>query len=231
MPICAAWLLKHVASYFYSLRSHSGKPSIFMSGRCSLTPILRLLGRDFLVRTRFSTLAGDRRSTAARTAMQRNVLWRMRRNWSRTRLKPCSPWVIINIGCCVITGLLKPRSTASAKCYQAAARYHTALGLITRREGHWDQSIAYFEQALALDPRNVELLMDAAWTYSILRQFPAALKLYDRALDITPNDPDVMAAKASIYQAQGNLQEAARFLSEINAQTPSELPSTSRSIS
>ena len=34
-----------------------------------------------------------------------------------------------------------------------------ALGLVARREGHWDQSIAYFEQALALDPRNVELLM------------------------------------------------------------------------
>ena len=56
----------------------------------------------------------------------------------------------------------------------------------------------------------------------MLRQFPAALKLYDRALDITPNDPDVMAAKASIYQAQGNLQEAARLLSGINEQTPTE---------
>ena len=56
----------------------------------------------------------------------------------------------------------------------------------------------------------------------MLRQFPAALKLYDRVLDITPNDPDVMAAKASIYQAQGNLQEAARFLSGINEQTPTE---------
>ena len=56
----------------------------------------------------------------------------------------------------------------------------------------------------------------------MLRQFPAALKLYDRVLDITPNDPDVMAAKASIYQAQGNLQEAARLLSEINEQTPTE---------
>ena len=46
----------------------------------------------------------------------------------------------------------------------------------------------------------------------MLRQFPAALKLYDRALDITPNDPELMAAKAGIYQAQGNLQEAAKFL-------------------
>ena len=94
--------------------------------------------------------------------------------------------------------------------------------LITRREGHWDQSVAYLEQALALDPRNVELLTEAAWTYTMLRQFPAALKLYDRALDITPNDPDVMASKASIYQAEGNLQEAAKLLAEVNAQTPSE---------
>jgi tetratricopeptide (TPR) repeat protein len=31
-----------------------------------------------------------------------------------------------------------------------------------------------------------------------------------------------MAAKASIYQAQGNLQEAAKLLSQISAQTPSE---------
>jgi tetratricopeptide (TPR) repeat protein len=62
----------------------------------------------------------------------------------------------------------------------------------------------------------VEVLNGAAETYSMVRQFPAALKLYDRALDIKPNDPDFMAAKAASYQAQGNLQEAARFLSGIN---------------
>ena len=96
-----------------------------------------------------------------------------------------------------------------------------ALGLVTRREGHWDQSIAYYEQALALDPRNVELLMEAGRTYTMVRRFPAALKLYDRVLDITPNDPYVMALKASVYQAQGNLQEAAKCLSEINERSPS----------
>jgi serine/threonine protein kinase len=97
-----------------------------------------------------------------------------------------------------------------------------ALALVNRREGHWDESIAYWEQALALDPRNTELLVHAAWTYTMLRQFPVGIKLYDRVLDITPNNPDVMAAKAGIYQAQGNLQEAARFLSGVNEQTLSE---------
>jgi tetratricopeptide (TPR) repeat protein len=98
-----------------------------------------------------------------------------------------------------------------------------ALALVTRREGHWDQSVTYSEQALALDPRNMDLLKEAAWTYTMLRQFPAALKLDDRALDITPNDSDVMASKASIYQAQGNLQQAARLLSEIPGQKPFEV--------
>jgi serine/threonine-protein kinase len=64
-----------------------------------------------------------------------------------------------------------------------------------------------------------------AVTHTELRQFPVALKLYDRVLDITPNDPDVMALKASLYQAEGNLQEAAKLLSETNAQTPSGIAS------
>jgi serine/threonine protein kinase/Tfp pilus assembly protein PilF len=97
-----------------------------------------------------------------------------------------------------------------------------AVGRIARREGHWDESIGHFEQAVALDPRNVELLVEAAWTYALLRQFPAALKFYDRALDITPNDPDLLAWKARIYQAQGNLEKAAKLLPRTNAETASD---------
>src|SRR5262249_13008327 len=42
-------------------------------------------------------------------------------------------------------------------------------------------------------------------------------------LDITPNDPEVMALKAGIYQAQGNLLEAAKLLVAVNALTNSDL--------
>jgi TolB-like protein/Tfp pilus assembly protein PilF len=95
-----------------------------------------------------------------------------------------------------------------------------ALGLVTRREGKWDESIAHFERCLALDPRNAEVLGNAGWTYAMLRKFPAALKLYDRALDITPDDLDIVAAKAGTYQAEGNLKEAATLLTGINVQSP-----------
>ena len=96
-----------------------------------------------------------------------------------------------------------------------------ALALIARRQGHWDKSVAYWEQTLALDPRNTEWLANAADTYALLRQFPAALKTYDRLLDIVPNDPDTIASEAKIYQAEGNLEQAGKLLAGINAQTPS----------
>jgi len=119
-------------------------------------------------------------------------------------------------------GAAKTTFERASKMLPGSSEVPFALALVARREGHWDQSVAYFEQALALDPRNVELLTDAAATYIMLRRFPAALKLCDRALDIMPNVPDTMAEKAIIYQAQGNLQEAAKFLSEIDGQTPNE---------
>src|SRR5216110_3478775 len=96
-----------------------------------------------------------------------------------------------------------------------------ALALIARRQGRWDESVAYWEQTLVLDPRNTEWLALAAETYAMLRQFPAALKTYDRLLDILPNDPDALASEAKIYQTEGNLEQAGKLLAGVNAQTHS----------
>jgi TolB-like protein len=98
-----------------------------------------------------------------------------------------------------------------------------ALALIARRQGHWDESVAYWEQTLALDPRNTQWLAAAAETYAILRQFPAALKTYDRLLDLVPNDPDTVASEAKIYQSEGNLEQAGKLLIGVNAQTSSAI--------
>jgi TolB-like protein/Tfp pilus assembly protein PilF len=142
------------------------------------------------------------------------------------RLRPNSPETLLAAGYYQywVLGDYGPAKTTFehvSKMLPGDSKVPRALGLIARREGHWDESIAYIEQALALDPQNLELLNDTAVTFAALRQFPAALKLYDRALDIVPNDPNWMASKASIYQAQGNLAQAAKALSEINTQTAS----------
>ena len=143
------------------------------------------------------------------------------------KLEPNSPETLLALGYYQYWvlrdyGSAKTTFDRVSKVLPGSSQVLYALALVTRREGYWDQSIAYFERALAVDPRNVPLLMDSAETCAMLRQFPAALKLYDRALDIRPNDPDGMGAKASIYQAQGNLQEAAKLLVHVNARTPAQ---------
>ena len=62
---------------------------------------------------------------------------------------------------------------------------------------------------------------EAVETYAMLRQFPVALKLYDRALDVIPDDPELRAFKAAMYQAEGNLQESAKLLFDVNERTTS----------
>ena len=105
--------------------------------------------------------------------------------------------------------------------FPGSSEVSAALALIARRQGHWDQSVTYWEQTLTLDPRNTEWLALAAETYAMSRQFWAALKTYDRVLDLVPNDPDTVASEAAIYQAEGNLEQAGKLLVGLNAQTHS----------
>ena len=143
------------------------------------------------------------------------------------KLEPNSPETLLALGyyqywVLLDYGAAKATFESVTKMLPGGSEALIALGLVTRRVGNWDQSIAYFEQALALDPRNVELLDFASGTYVMFRQFRAALKLCDRALDIVPNDAEMMVHKARIYLAQGNLQEGANLLSGINEPIPNE---------
>jgi TolB-like protein/Tfp pilus assembly protein PilF len=144
------------------------------------------------------------------------------------RLQPDSPETLLFLGYYQYWvlrdyGMAKATFARVSKMLPGNSEVLYAIGAIARREGHWDESVAYWERGLALDPRNTALLTEVAYTYAALRQFSAALKLYDRALVILPNELYLVASKASIYQAEGNLQEAAKLLVQVNAQTGSDV--------
>jgi eukaryotic-like serine/threonine-protein kinase len=120
-------------------------------------------------------------------------------------------------------GLAKATFGRVSKMLPVNSEILYALGAIARNEGHWEESVAYWERGLDLSPRNTALLTEVAFTYAALRQFSKAEKLYDRALEILPNELSLMALKASIYQAEGNLQEAAKLLEKVNTQTNSDV--------
>jgi tetratricopeptide (TPR) repeat protein len=58
----------------------------------------------------------------------------------------------------------------------------------------------------------VNLIGQHALSYIALRHFPEALRKPDQILDITPDDVDILAIKAAIAQAEGDLQRASAIL-------------------
>ncbi|MGB8475139.1 MAG: adenylate/guanylate cyclase domain-containing protein [Candidatus Acidiferrum sp.] len=97
-----------------------------------------------------------------------------------------------------------------------SSRIPEALAYVARRGGQWEQSEAFFNQAERLDPRNVNLLSQHALSYMLLRRFPEALRKLDQVLNVTPDDVDTIALKASIDQAEGDLPRASALLGPLN---------------
>ena len=91
-----------------------------------------------------------------------------------------------------------------------------SLAYVARRQGQWDRSESYFNEAERLDPRNVSLLTQHAQSYMIVRRFSEALRKFDQVLDVIPGDLDTLAQQAGIAQAQGDLQRAAALLAPLH---------------
>src|SRR5437762_2682170 len=96
-----------------------------------------------------------------------------------------------------------------------SSRIPESLAYVTRRRGQWEQSDSYFNEAERLDPRNVDLLAQHAISYQALRRFPEALRKLDQVLDVTPDDVDILANKAAIAQAEGDLPRASAILAPL----------------
>jgi TolB-like protein/Tfp pilus assembly protein PilF len=105
------------------------------------------------------------------------------------------------------------------------SRVPESLAYVTRRQGHWNQSESYFDEAERLDPRNVNLLIQHAFSDIFLRRFPEARQKLDQVLNITPDDIDTLVYKAALAQAEGDLPRAAAILSPLHpdAQDPRAL--------
>jgi serine/threonine protein kinase/tetratricopeptide (TPR) repeat protein len=96
-----------------------------------------------------------------------------------------------------------------------SSRIPAVLAYVSRRRGQWDRSEMYFNEAERLDPRDIEVLTQHANYYFHLRRFPEALRKLDQVLNITPDDVDILAQKAAVAQAQGDLTRASAILAPL----------------
>ncbi len=97
-----------------------------------------------------------------------------------------------------------------------SSRIPESLAYVARRQGQWDRSESYFDEAEHLDPRNVSLLDQRVLSYIAVRHFPEATRKLDQVLDITPDDMDTLVLKAGIAQAEGDLPRASAILAQLH---------------
>jgi TolB-like protein/Flp pilus assembly protein TadD len=75
----------------------------------------------------------------------------------------------------------------------------SALGVIERRRGRWEESILHLERARQLDPRNVSALWNLSETLTFLRRYPEADRVLAEAAAISPEAHMFPIARAELH--------------------------------
>ena len=134
------------------------------------------------------------------------------------RLEPDLPEAHLALGNCYYYG---DRDYEGAlREYEVARRglpnnatVYVAIAAIERRQGKWHQSITDWTKAATLDPKDANVWSDLAATYGAIRDYPAAGKALDRALEAAPNSRAIMLRQAFLeYDWRGDLTAIDRVL-------------------
>jgi serine/threonine protein kinase/tetratricopeptide (TPR) repeat protein len=89
---------------------------------------------------------------------------------------------------------------------------------IQRRQGRWRESLATYQRAQDLDPRNRQIMILAAIDHLLVRDWPGARACYNRALEIAPDSAHARVGLASLEVFQnGNPTAGRKILQNIPA--------------
>jgi tetratricopeptide (TPR) repeat protein len=88
---------------------------------------------------------------------------------------------------------------------------HLNMGGIRRGQRRADDAIAEYERALALNPATVSAVIGLGFTYMSLGRFEQSLESFDKAIRLSPHDPElsyIYNGKAMDYDGLGQYDQA-----------------------
>jgi tetratricopeptide (TPR) repeat protein len=139
------------------------------------------------------------------------------------RLSPALGEAHMALGLCLYWG--EKNYDAALKEFEVAAatspnnaQLYTYVGGIYRRQGRWRESLATFQRAQDLDPRNGHVLFQAANSHLFVRDWPGATAGFNRALAIKPDLalPKIGLAYLEVFR-NGNPTAGRKILENIPA--------------
>jgi tetratricopeptide (TPR) repeat protein len=97
-----------------------------------------------------------------------------------------------------------------------SAEVYMAIGAIERRQGKWKESTANLERAASLSPKDAWILQNLADNYYATRNFEAADKILDRAIEAAPKSFGPRAEKARLaVDWKGDLSVMEKELTQV----------------
>src|SRR5215831_10177779 len=98
------------------------------------------------------------------------------------------------------------------------------MAYVERRLGRWKDAEEHYKKAAELDPQNFQVFVSMGGELlNYLRRFKEAHAALDRALEISPGAEGALANKASLFQIEGRLQEAAATLARVPPDSTDDL--------
>jgi TolB-like protein/Tfp pilus assembly protein PilF len=95
---------------------------------------------------------------------------------------------------------------------------YLAIGAIQRRQGKWAESTANLEKAVSLNPNDTWPLHNLTFNYAMQRNFDAANKTVDRALELNPQGIELWDSKVKLAVAEkGDFGECERGLEKLKS--------------
>jgi TolB-like protein/Tfp pilus assembly protein PilF len=89
---------------------------------------------------------------------------------------------------------------------------------IRRRQGNWKDNLELLHKSESVDPGNANVASEIAFTYSFLRDWPQAAKMYDRVVALAPESANFKISRAYVdFWAHGNTNAIKTALSQIPA--------------
>src|SRR5437867_3045151 len=97
-----------------------------------------------------------------------------------------------------------------------SADVYMAIASIERRQGKWTESTANFEKAASLSPKDAFVLVNLGDNYRANRDFEAADKIFDRAIEAAPSSLVARGEKGKLaMDLKGDFSEIERQLTQM----------------
>lgn len=103
------------------------------------------------------------------------------------------------------------------------AESRTELGITFSDANRFAEAIPWFEQALAIQPRNLDLSSELARTYDLAGDAERAEKQFDAALAIDPKHPKALAYKGMFLADRQQITEAMALWDEVVRVSPDSI--------